>query len=507
MTGRTRTLEEFQGSLLERLRLAAEDLAAHPGTTLYIPPGDYRLETPLARQLRAELMNGGLGDDPEKLIFTPYFPYDTALSLCGVHHCTVEATGARFLLAGPMQALSLEACSQVVVRGLEVDCMPKPFTTASVVRKGTGYLDLQLPADSGVSERTPAPRIVPILPDGGFASGCMESFSRTALAPGIIRYFGGPDLPSWAGGKAVLIHTYHYRPALFLAQSHGIHLENVTVRAQYGMGLLAWRCQDLSLRTLNVIPSPGAAISVNTDACHFASCDGTIQLEHCCFHASEDDALNVHNYYYDAVPLGRTNYLLPVNSPTFPHAQVIDAPLPGEILGLYDRNTLQPLGNYTVTAQEEDHDALAARVTLDRPLDQNGLLLNQNLQPRIIVRDCQFQSILTRCLLLRGKTVLVTGCTFRDCPGTAVHIAPETQWREGGGVGSALLEHNLFDHVGFGDYGIHGNASVLCVEGGCPSPSMAVHGRILFRNNQLQNLSAPRPSLSVSGAETFRAAL
>ena len=70
MTGRTRSLEEFQGSLLERLRLAAEDLAAHPDTTLYIPPGDYRLETPLARQLRAELMNGGLGDDPEKLIFT-----------------------------------------------------------------------------------------------------------------------------------------------------------------------------------------------------------------------------------------------------------------------------------------------------------------------------------------------------------------------------------------------------------------------------------------------------
>ena len=86
MTGRHRSLDDFPGPLPQQLLRAADDLACHPGTTLHIPPGDYVLETPLSRSLRLELMDGRLGDDPEKRIFTPYFPYDTAAPGCtGLH--------------------------------------------------------------------------------------------------------------------------------------------------------------------------------------------------------------------------------------------------------------------------------------------------------------------------------------------------------------------------------------------------------------------------------------
>lgn len=503
MTGRHRSLDDFPGPLPQQLLRAADDLACHPGTTLHIPPGDYVLETPLSRSLRLELMDGRLGDDPEKRIFTPYFPYDTALPLRGVQDCTVEGNGARFLLTGPMQAVELAGCSHVVLRELRVDCAPKPFTRARVIGQGAGFVDLCLPQGCGVTARTPAPRIVPLTPGGGFAPGCMESFSRIPIGSNCLRCFGSPDLPPCVGGEVVLIHTYHYRPAVFLADSEDIMLEKVAIHAQYGMGLLAHRCRDLTLRRFAVTPAPGACISVNTDATHFASCSGEIRLENCILAGSEDDGLNIHGYYYDPEPLGGSACLLHLKAPTFSHAQVIDLPPRGAELALYDRDSLAELGRWRVMEVAEDRTALAARVVLDRPLAGDGLLLDCSVRSHLVVQDCRFQQILTRCLLLKPETAEVTGCLFRDCPGTAVHISPEPQWREGGAVQHVLLENNRFDHVGYGAYGIHGNASVLCVEGGCLHPSPGLHGEVLFRHNAITRCSDGRPERVVSALTHF----
>lgn len=503
MTGRVRSLDDFSGPLMERLRRAADDLRLNPGTTLRIPPGDYVVDTPLSRQLRQALFSGGLGDDPEKVLFTPYHPYSTALDLQEVRDCTVDAAGARFLLGGPMQAVELDHCSAVTLRGLAVDCVPKPFTQAVVTGQGPGFVDLRLPDGCGVTERTPAPRIVPLSPEGGFAPGCMESFSRTRVGEGTYRFFGMPDLPDWVGRRAVLIHTYHYRPAIYLAHCEDVTLEGGAVHAQYGMGLLAYRCRDLTLRGFAVTPSAGACISVNTDATHFAACSGTIRLEDCALAGSEDDGVNVHSYYYDPEPLGDRICLLRVKSPTFPHPQVIDSPRPGEELTLYDRDTLAERGRFLVREAEEDRAELAARVVLDRPLTEYGLLLNTSLKPHLEVVRCRFEHILTRCLLIKAETALVKDCVFRDCPGTAVHIAPEVSWREGGAVRRAVLEDDLFDHVGYGTYGIHGGASVLCVEGGCPYPVPDLHGEVRFVRSQVMRPAPGRPERCCSALGRF----
>ena len=54
------------------LRAAAEYCRRHPGTTLVIAPGTYRLRDAQAERLESDVMAGKMGNDPEKKIFTPY---------------------------------------------------------------------------------------------------------------------------------------------------------------------------------------------------------------------------------------------------------------------------------------------------------------------------------------------------------------------------------------------------------------------------------------------------
>ena len=57
------------------LRKAAAYCRMHPGTTLLLSPGVYEFADPEAQRLEEDILAGRLGSDPEKQMFTPYFPY------------------------------------------------------------------------------------------------------------------------------------------------------------------------------------------------------------------------------------------------------------------------------------------------------------------------------------------------------------------------------------------------------------------------------------------------
>ena len=73
------------------LRKAARYCRQHPGTTLLIPAGVYQITDPEAQQLEEDVLAGKLGSDPEKKMFTPYFPYVKGLDFEGCKGVTVKA--------------------------------------------------------------------------------------------------------------------------------------------------------------------------------------------------------------------------------------------------------------------------------------------------------------------------------------------------------------------------------------------------------------------------------
>lgn len=101
------------------LRKAVEYCRTHPGSTLYFPPGVYRLTDDAAVRLEEDVLAGKLGANPESVIFTPYYPYSKGLDLGGATDLTLSAEGATLLCEGWMEPLCIENCTRVKVKGAD----------------------------------------------------------------------------------------------------------------------------------------------------------------------------------------------------------------------------------------------------------------------------------------------------------------------------------------------------------------------------------------------------
>ena len=73
-----------------------------------------------------------------------------------------------------------------------------------------------------------------------------------------------------------------------------LRLENVTIRAMHGFGLLAQYCENVTYDSLDCTPKQGRTIASNADFFHFSGCKGLIRIERCKASGAHDDFVNVH---------------------------------------------------------------------------------------------------------------------------------------------------------------------------------------------------------------------
>ncbi|MCE5236154.1 MAG: right-handed parallel beta-helix repeat-containing protein [Clostridiaceae bacterium] len=477
----------------EKLCSAERALKGARGVMLRLPPGTYVVSTPFARKLMHEVLSGAMGFDPEREIFRPYYPYDTIFKLTDAKDVHIFAQGVKLMIDGFPAPMELMRCTGVTLEGLSIDYLRKPYSVGVAEAVGEDWVEVRYDAALAVDERTPAPRIVFFDEENRRFSGVvLESARAEPAGTDRVRYYGqSPILKGMNSRPVIAIHTYHYRPAIFLHECKTVSLKNIAIHAQCGMGVLGHRCEGIAIEGLAVVPSPGELISTNTDATHFTSCKGELTVKNSLFAGSEDDAINVHNYYYTIGFLHADRCDLFVEAPTFTHAQVVDEPDPGDELLLAERRTLAERGRYTVLERSADRDALCAYIRLNAPLPddapENCFLLNQTRQPRLIFRNNRVDYNLAKCVLVKTREALIEDCVFRASTGTAVHITPEVSWREGGGTGHVVLRRNRFFGTGFGNYARHGGASAICVEAQCEdAPSALVHGRIEILENEIR---------------------
>ena len=122
-------LSDFPGADdRERFAAALAETKKHPGATLLVPPGVYHITTDLARQTMNNAISGRYGDNPEDAMFSPDFPFSVGISLSGHEGTTLQAYGARLMVEGFMEVLSLDHCRGVTVRGLTIDHVRKPYS-------------------------------------------------------------------------------------------------------------------------------------------------------------------------------------------------------------------------------------------------------------------------------------------------------------------------------------------------------------------------------------------
>lgn len=481
-------ISDFSGNTLERLKRASLFLRENPGTELVIPPGDYVVSTEFSKHLMDDVLSGKMTQNPQDVIFTPYYPYDCAFTLNGAKNVKINAHGARFLIQGFMQAVEILDCENVEISGLTTDYLTKPFSVGTTVNETKDYIDVEFYNRYRVTAMTPSPRIVFF--DRGknrFSPEVMESFEKEQIGERTVRYHSANGaLKNSLNKETVVIHTYHYRPNFLICDSKNVNIKEVTIHAQCGMGVLAHRCENIFIDGLNIIPSEGMPISTNTDSTHFTSCKGTIELKNSVFSGSEDDVINVHNYYYSIENIHGCRADLKVKAPDFTHAQIVDYPDTGDTLALIDKKTLKKLKSFTVVDCTVDKQRLCACAMLNEPLqinEQSCWLINETRSPDLVFTDNIIEYGLARGALIKCKRAAVTNCLFKNITGTAIHVAPESWWHEGGSADLVRIKSNRFLNTGFGTYARFKNASAVCVEAQCEDPSAPVHGEIIIEDN------------------------
>ena len=141
------------------LRKAVEYACGHPGTTLYLPPGKYLLKDKEALKLEQEVMQGKMGANPEKVVYTPYYPYVKGLDFDGAKHVTVKADRAVLMCEGWMEPVSLNRCEHVAIEGLSIDYVRKPFVSGEVVEIKPSCFEVQFSAGKRVTDEMPLTRM------------------------------------------------------------------------------------------------------------------------------------------------------------------------------------------------------------------------------------------------------------------------------------------------------------------------------------------------------------
>ncbi len=301
-------------NLAKRINDALEQIKAknHEGKSLVIrfEKGVYELHEKDAVEREYYVSNHDQ-DQPKRI----------GIDLDGWNNLTLDGKGAEFVCCGRMIPLALGNSSDCTIKNMSFDFKEPHIVQAEILENSQ---------EKGTTFRL-APWVNYRIADNGRLQTYGEGWSAeqsTGIAfekaTGHVVYRtsdlhiptdGVKELedhtliaPNWKDkrlieGTVVAMRTY-YRPTpgIFLYENKNTALKNVTVHYAEGMGLIAQRCDGITLKKFNVCIKKGSGryFTTQADATHFSQCKGHIKSTHGLYEAMMDDAINIHGVYLKA---------------------------------------------------------------------------------------------------------------------------------------------------------------------------------------------------------------
>lgn len=468
------------------LREAARYCREHEGCTLVFSPGVYQLKDEKAIELEEKVLAGEMGENPEKVIFTPFYPYSKGLDLTGARDVTLQADGAILQCEGWLEPISIENCENVVVDGITIDYKRKPFSTGDVVAVGKDYFDVLFSDEHVITDKIPLMRMTFWHKEQNYMHPEPLYFPKRELFGNNRVRFHHSVSETVLGAKAGVGHSFHFRPGIFIHRSVNTTIKNVTIHSQPGMGIVGFDSKDIYLTHLSIVPAPGYYFSTNTDATHFACCEGTLHFNGCSFRGQGDDATNVHGYYQTILNADGKSARLRVNAPTYTHAQIPDIPRVGDEMELVDSKTLCPIRVYKVAKAECAINSIEPIVVFTEDLPRNFsdfYLMNITKLPALIFENSLIDSHHARGVLVKTRNVLIQNNVFRSGTGTAIHIGAEGNWHEGSHSKNVRVRNNVINRCGLGAGTQNGACGIAVNVSASNTERTFLHDNIYIENN------------------------
>ncbi len=393
----------------------------------------------------------------------------------GASGFTLDGGGAALTFLGETLPIRIGRSRNVTIKNLSIDWLRPFFSQAEITGAGDGWITFfadparyPLRADRGrlialdgrgwqtdflwnMLPFDPVSREVSSKRDNWHLSRWHRA---TDLGGGNFRLEAGFAGTFSAGTPVVLMHGNRVAPGIWIEESDGVHLENVTIHHAPGMAVVGQLSRDVSLHGVRVVPSGERLFSSWVDGIHLVDCDGTTRIENCEVRGQFDDAVNVHGNFSKVVAVHDPRHLR--IRTIHPQRFGRNAATAGTGLAVYRHTTMEHLLVTRVTACRELNQEFCD-IRLADPVPENAgalIVSRHNPENSVHIRGCTFGANRGRgCLLNIEHHVVVEDCRFH-VSGHAIESVPDANyWWEGPPVLDLAIRNNHFDHCGFGPCG------------------------------------------------------
>ncbi len=394
----------------------------------------------------------------ERGVFSP------GIEVNGFNNFKIDGRGAELTGHDLSTMFSFSKCKNLIITNLTTDWNPLPYTQGKVVSVDTGFVDMEVVAPFTAQAGRPTEAILGYDMENHrmarrFTDHYQLGYKKNSevIRPGVMRLFIGRQdrfagkLPS-VGDYIIARHqVYNYQSFQFLECS-GVHVENVNIYCNPGMGLIAKDSRDIFISHLKVMIRPGSDrwMSCTADATNFEGCRGTIVMENCLFEGQGDDATNVRSGEYLLVDERLSDKKLKIKHGYKYTSGIPDSPGVGDILELSSANVpLIPYATARVSSVEVNEKESALIVEFSEKLPDNtgkgDIVGNTSSCPVLCIRNCTAIRNRARGFVIKTRDVIIEDCTFQDICASGVALEADVNaWWEAIGSRNVIIRNNRF---------------------------------------------------------------
>ena len=297
----------------------------------------------------------------------------------------------------------------------------------------------------------------------------------------------------YAAGRPLCVNlATRERVAFFFEDCERAGIENVRVESWAGMGFVAQRSKDLSVRRYQVLPAKGDLATTSADMMQFIACCGQVLVENCEGQDSMDDVIDIHGNYLRLEHFDFTNFYLRAMHPD--HAGFFPVRPNDRLAFLRPSKGRAPWKNdiWVESVRPDPSDPMHVAIVKFKNIvgqratpikGEEVLVENVTLYPNVIFRNNTFRHY--PCLRFSGRgDYLIENNHLENAQSAMLLLDHPHYWYECGPINNMTIRNNTF--IGCNDQG--GSAFVTIGTFGCGSPSPKVHGRILLENNRYERV-------------------
>ena len=413
---------------------AASYLAAHPGTTLKLETGTYRM-----------------GD--ANVLFN------------GVKNCVIDGGGSRLLYTG-RGFFTLWQCEGMKIEGLTIDWDHTSSHVASLARiksvskrntnkQATVEFEFYKESDAsylldmgwGTMFSLDPETLSPGLP-GRIDYIDLETHitERELTAPNVITAKVSDSIDVKEGELYLLRHIQYEGTAFSVGRSSYVVFEDVTIHAGPGVGFIV---QDLAhhIRWSNLCIEPDPDLferipmSTASDAINIRDCLGYFIIEDSSIGYCYDDCVNIRdNVGVTTSVNGNTLSLWTVNSTAFKVGDSLSFRDPKD----YSKKEFTAVVSSRVVADNYTDYTLTLDRNCEGAIAVGDVVCDDSTQTaHVIIRDSAFHHNRSRGLLLGAPDCLVENCRLERNSTQAIQI--NVDLTEGSGVDNMIIRNNVFE--------------------------------------------------------------